>query len=207
MRLLSRATLRGTRVFQWAKRRKADSRVDAIAIYLPSGPARILDYGCGNMSFDKALAHRFPSLEITGLDVRAYEGLDLSEHPRLRFQAYEGGPIPFDDTSFDAVVATAAIHHAESPCASLGDMARVTRSGGRLIVVDDAYRTPLRHAALHLNHAARELMTGMEPGRPRFLSDDAWQRLFESLSLRVVARRQVRPFSYLLTKTIFVLER
>jgi ubiquinone/menaquinone biosynthesis C-methylase UbiE len=45
--------------------------------------------------------------------------------------------LPLEDDSVDAAFANMVLHHAEDPAAMLGEMARVTRPGGTVAIVDE----------------------------------------------------------------------
>jgi ubiquinone/menaquinone biosynthesis C-methylase UbiE len=44
--------------------------------------------------------------------------------------------LPFADAAFDAVFSVEALEHALDPDAAIGELARVLRPGGRLVIVD-----------------------------------------------------------------------
>jgi ArsR family transcriptional regulator len=60
--------------------------------------------------------------------------------------------LPFADASFDTVLFHQVLHYAQSPEAVLGEAARVTRPGGRIVIVDFAPhgREELRSAHAHV---------------------------------------------------------
>ena len=83
---------------------------------------------------------------VTGLDPS--EGmLDVlrADHPGIEAIRGSGDELPFEDASFDVVVTVAALHHIADPDAvraTLAEMARVTRPGGRIVVWDHNPRNP-----------------------------------------------------------------
>jgi ubiquinone/menaquinone biosynthesis C-methylase UbiE len=54
--------------------------------------------------------------------------------------------LPWPDATFDAVTTTGVFHHFFHPEAALSEMRRVLRDGGRLILVDPCFYTPVRQA-------------------------------------------------------------
>jgi SAM-dependent methyltransferase len=57
----------------------------------------------------------------------------------------DGARLPFGDSEFDLVTTVAALHHIAEPAAvhaTLKEMARVTRPGGRIVVWDHNPRNP-----------------------------------------------------------------
>ncbi|MCB0876120.1 MAG: class I SAM-dependent methyltransferase [Solirubrobacterales bacterium] len=113
-----------------------DKRIDYIARCCP--PCRGLDVGCGTGVLAARLATR--GYEMTGLDPSAGM-LDVmrTEHPEVDAVRGSGDALPFETGSFDLVLTVAALHHIAEPAAvraTLGEMVRVCRSGGRIIIWD-----------------------------------------------------------------------
>jgi ubiquinone/menaquinone biosynthesis C-methylase UbiE len=102
---------------------------------LPTG-ARILEIGCGTGAIARTLARRLDASEVVGLDPgsvfieqarRRAEG-----RGRLSFVSGDGRDLPFDDSSFDAVVCHTALCHIPGPERVLAEALRVTRPTGWL---------------------------------------------------------------------------
>jgi len=56
--------------------------------------------------------------------------------PNVEWRTGDVYRLPFADSAFDIVTCRFAVHHFQRPAAALGEMARVCRSGGRLLVCD-----------------------------------------------------------------------
>lgn len=104
------------------------------------GTQSILDAGCGPGLVCCSLAPH--CREITGVDVtramieeavrRAAEiGLN-----NTRFIEGDIAALPFAEGAFDVAVSRYVFHHLENPLTVLREMARVTRSGGRIVICD-----------------------------------------------------------------------
>jgi ubiquinone/menaquinone biosynthesis C-methylase UbiE len=96
---------------------------------------RVLDAGCGSGPLTAALHDR--GAVVTGFDLSAGM-IDLARqrlgvHADLHV-ADLGEPLPFEDGSFDDVVASLCLHYLEDWAAPLVELRRVLRSGGRLIL-------------------------------------------------------------------------
>ena len=109
-----------------------------------STPGTGLDVGCGTGVLAQRLA--LAGYEMTGIDPS--EGmLDvLAERaPDVRAMRGSGTELPFDDASFGLVFTVAALHHIAAPeavRATLAEMVRVTRPGGRIVIWDHNPRNP-----------------------------------------------------------------
>lgn len=157
------------------------------AFVLPSGDERALDVGTGAGALALALA---PIVrEVVGVD-RVPE---LLEHARDRasglanvtFVEADAQHLPFDDFSFDLAGTLRTLHHVRRPEVVLAELVRVTRSGGRVLVVDQiAPVDPL--AAIELDRFERT----RDPGHTRLLPEIDLRQLFEANSLVLLRDRR-----------------
>jgi demethylmenaquinone methyltransferase/2-methoxy-6-polyprenyl-1,4-benzoquinol methylase/phosphoethanolamine N-methyltransferase len=108
---------------------------------------KILEVGCGTGTLSlKAKVMAGPSGQVTGIDVApdmletarrkaAKAGLDV------KFQAGRIEEIPFPDGQFDLVLSSLMMHHVPGDDAKqkgIGEILRVLKPGGRLVIVDVA---------------------------------------------------------------------
>ncbi len=120
-------------------------RVELVCSEAPANAyPRLLDVGCGTGVLAARLAAR--GYEATGVDP-SQGMLDImaADHPEVEVVRGSGDDLPFPDGSFDVVLTVAALHHIAAPDdvrATLGEMARVTRPGGRIVVWDHNPRNP-----------------------------------------------------------------
>src|SRR4051812_5895523 len=132
---------------QDARAGELESRVRAFV--LPKGDERALDVGCGAGALALALA---PHVQhVIGVD-RVPE---LLEHARQRAPAnvefVEGDAthLEFEDYTFDLGGTLRTLHHVGRPELVIAGLTRVTRLGGRILVVDQlAPADPLEALAL-----------------------------------------------------------
>src|SRR5690606_31844415 len=102
--------------------------------------ARILDVACGPGIVVEALAPG--AAEVVGCDItpemleKARSRAEAAGLSNVRFVPAWAERLPFPDGAFDAVVSRSAVHHFPDPSAAIREMARVVRSGGRVITVD-----------------------------------------------------------------------
>lgn len=111
---------------------------------------RILDAGCGSGPLFHALRDR--GAIVTGVDASA----GMLELARRRLGADAdlrvadlASPLPFPDGAFDDVIASLVLHYLEDWGATLAELRRVLRPGGRLLVsVEHPFAIALmRHSA------------------------------------------------------------
>ncbi|HTH51488.1 MAG TPA: class I SAM-dependent methyltransferase [Pyrinomonadaceae bacterium] len=105
--------------------------------HLPSGEIDVLDIGCGNGALLNALGSRINS----GVGVDESAGMidnarrRNAEISHLRFEKIDGPRLPFPDNSFDAVTSLMSFRYLDwDPL--LAEIKRVTRPGGKFLVVD-----------------------------------------------------------------------
>lgn len=113
-------------------------RVQLIDEMGPFRSGRLLDVGCGNGAQTVRLLDRFQ--EVVGLDVVAAHLTEFETYllgqgvSNCRTVLYDGGAMPFDDASFDAVLCIETLEHVASESNTLAEIRRVLRPGGTLIV-------------------------------------------------------------------------
>ncbi len=90
---------------------------------------KILDVGCGPGLFLEALS---PSNSLVGLDL-SIEMLHLARR-NLTAVRGDGEHLPFEDRSFDIVLAIETLQHLTDPGIFLKELLRVLRQGGELVL-------------------------------------------------------------------------
>jgi demethylmenaquinone methyltransferase/2-methoxy-6-polyprenyl-1,4-benzoquinol methylase len=116
--------------------------------------ARALAVGPGDTVLDLAAGTGASSLPLAaaGANVVACDfsfgmlRVGRGRHPQLRFVAGDALRLPFRDGGFDAITISFGLRHVADIDAALREMARVTRPGGRLVVLETSTpaRAPLR---------------------------------------------------------------
>lgn len=113
--------------------------------YLRHPVQRILDAGCSAGSMTIALADRYPSAAVVGVDVE-HEAVALARHlaadrPRISFEATALEHFEPDD-GFDVIQCRETLEHVREPRAVFTKLLRFLRPGGVLFVETPNYRFP-----------------------------------------------------------------
>jgi SAM-dependent methyltransferase len=156
-----------------------------------AGRPRILEIGCGTGAFLRGV--RDLVTHGDGVDVSAEmlaRARDRSrDDPRLAFRKIEGPSLPFPDDSFDVVVSVLSFRYLDwDPI--VGEILRVLRPGGRLLVVDMVAAPPkLREWPLVVRDKIAQRAT--EIARPRYrralrrmVDDPSWASMLEANPIR-----------------------
>ena len=107
-----------------------DNRLGKIVGYCEAAkPASLLDIGCGEGTLLNELSTKLKGTKLYGTDVYtqnpekwSYQVSDITRR------------IEFEDNTFDVVVLGEVIEHVPDPDFVLGEISRVLKPGGRLIV-------------------------------------------------------------------------
>jgi ubiquinone/menaquinone biosynthesis C-methylase UbiE len=110
---------------------------------------RVLDLGCGTGDDLHDLAHRVgPSGRVVGVD--RSETVIAEARARVRgttlpiaFQVADADALPFAAATFDACRADRVFHHLEHPHQAFGELLRVARSGGRVLLFEPDFETAI----------------------------------------------------------------
>lgn len=144
----------------------------------------VLDVACGPGLVVCAFAHVVR--HATGIDltpamidrartVQAEQGLS-----NVTWRVGDVLPLPYPDASFSIVTSRFAFHHLLDPLAVLGEMKRVCRPGGKVVVIDlTASPDPQKAAAFHRMEMLRD------PSHVRALPLTELQDLFTRSALPV----------------------
>jgi len=118
---------------------------------LPAPPARVLDVGCGE-------GHLHPAIRplCGALDACDSNAADLwhaaraaPDTPTRRYHVADATALPWDDATFDVVLALELVEHVPDPRAVLAELARVLRPGGTLLLTCPSADFPLTYDPLH----------------------------------------------------------
>jgi SAM-dependent methyltransferase len=137
-----------------ALRPLARGLVRAVDSYLaPRAPVRVLDIGCGVKPY-------YPYFAAVASD---YVGLDLGPGPAVDVVG-RAEELPFDDGSFDAVLATQILEHVEDPPRVIREVRRVLGPGGVAMIST--------HGTFPYHPAPRDLWRWTQEGLEKIFRDN-----------------------------------
>lgn len=167
-----------------------------VARHLPIGAgARLLDVGCGPGKIWDAVAPCLPGdvmLTLTdlspGMVAAAQARCALHPFAAVQGQVASADALPFEDASFDGVVAMHMLYHLRDPESAVAEMQRVLRPGGFVAVTTNGV------ANLHQFYALGTVVGGMpqDPATLSFGFDEAsriMNRWFDRVAFHLSAGR------------------
>jgi ubiquinone/menaquinone biosynthesis C-methylase UbiE len=171
------------RVAELQDARAAALEKDILRFVAPSGDERALDSGTGSGALAFALAPHVR--EVVGVDIvpeLLEQARERAERfPNVTFVEGDATKLPLDYASFDLTGTLRTLHHIARPELAMAELVRVTRPGGRVLVIDQiAPVDPL--AAFELNRFER----ARDPSHTRALADIDLRHLFESNGLVLI---------------------
>ena len=146
-----------------------------------TGEERALDVGAGTGAFAFAVAPRVREVIAVELD-EALAARARADAPRnVEVVVADGEHLPFERASFDVAGTLRTLHHTPRPELLVAELARVTRPGGTILIVDQlAPADPLVGLELTRFEHARD------PSTTRVLADADLRGLFDSNSLKLL---------------------
>lgn len=93
---------------------------------------RVLDVGCGDGELTQKLAER--GADVIGADANPDMIAAAQRRNAGTYQVADATALPFDDETFDVVTAVTVLCVCDDPKILVGEMARVLKPGGRLVI-------------------------------------------------------------------------
>jgi len=181
------------------RRRKVGRAYDMaleIARMIPPN-ADVLDVGCGN----GFIAHHLSALvsaNVLGID------LEASTEAAIDYVRYDGTHFPAPDDSFDAILSSYVLHHAQDVRAVLNEMRRVLHPGGYAIIYEDIPATWWDELVCSIHNRQWKDRTGA----CTFRQESEWRNLFAEFSFEIVKERQLarmRNLTHPVRRRLYVL--
>ena len=141
----------------------------------PRPGTSILDVGCGTGTAEVGLTRlRISQLRLVGIDllidrVRTAAQTTRGINARVLYAAADACRLPFADQSFDSTFCVAVLQHIREIGRAVAELARVTRPGGRVLVVEPDNAARYWFSSLPSGRQAAELgrrfFTGLATAR------------------------------------------
>lgn len=97
----------------------------------------------------------------------------------MDFMQGDAEKLPFSDNSFDIVISRLAFHHFPNPKRCFSEMARVLKTGGKMVVID------MEAAEEALRNTEDEIETLRDPSHMRNLSKEEFTNMFRGRCLSI----------------------
>lgn len=151
---------------------RADLMYRQIRPYL-SGRS-VLDLGCGDGKVGQLVSRE--GYEVTLADVYRNPNIDALKLPFVPFA--QGEKAPLESDRFDTTLLLTVIHHSSTPLLTVRDARRMTRPGGRVIVIESVYG--IHEPGAYGGGEIESLFTGLTPEQQRL-----WGMYFDHFYNRV----------------------
>ncbi|NNM89152.1 MAG: class I SAM-dependent methyltransferase [Phycisphaerae bacterium] len=125
---------------------------------------RVLEVPCGHGEFIERLFNRWPTVEIVGID-ESLPSLTQALARNLGSGVYliqaATGRLPLQAKSLDAAVCTTALHCVSEPAPLLGELYRVIKPGGILLLMDWCHDYPMQRSRELARRVALRPLVGL----------------------------------------------
>lgn len=183
---------------------RIDNELDLLQSLVPLAGTRLIEAGCGAAHLARELLGRFPTAEVTGIEVDDRQLARNLAKPadRLHFLRAGAEKIPFPDAVFDGALMLKSLHHVPvaSMDAALAEVARVLRPGGWLYVSEPVYAGALNELIRLFNdegvvraEAQAALDRAVASGRWRAQAEQRFQTPVHFASFEDFEQRMMRP--------------
>ena len=169
-----------TKSMNFTKQEYLEHMVSCVA---PQRSDTVLEVAAGTCICGRSLApfvERVACLDMTTA-MLAVGKAEAAKQGLLNMDFVQGDAekLPFSDNSFDIVISRLAFHHFPNPKRCFSEMARVLKTGGKLIVID------MEAAEETLRNTEDEIETLRDPSHMRNLSKDEFTEMFRESHLTI----------------------
>jgi ubiquinone/menaquinone biosynthesis C-methylase UbiE len=165
-----------------------------------AAPARALDLAAGTGRFTYPAATALPKALVVALDearamLRVARERGAGEPARnVAWVSGRAEALPFRPGAFDCVFTAFAFHHFAAASAVLGEVARVTRAGGTVLILEPILPEPRDSLDLRVNEAVNEILERATEGGFVHRTANEIERLLAEAGFGL-ARTEVHPFA------------
>lgn len=178
--------------YQYLTEKRSQKLAGAVYPFL-NNYGQLLDLGGGNMLTSIALLKLLPNIKIHGIDVIRDLNLPDSLPNNLQFSTYDGNALPFASHAFDQALVCSTLHHTTDPEFFMGELVRILKPGGTLVVVEEMYSNWIDLVWIAgLDWILNKLKKDV-PVPLNFRTYQQYDHTFKSLHLQPTANSHVRP--------------
>ena len=164
--------------------RRRDALAAQVRAFVPvTGRERALDSAAGTGALALALAPLVREVVAIDLvpELLAEGRARAAAFPNVTFLEGDATALPVEDASFDLAATIRSLHHIADPVSAVAELARATRAGGTVVVIDQiAPDDEAEAAAVHAFEVARDT------SHTRLLPDAELRTLFAAHGLELV---------------------
>lgn len=182
---------------QYAVRDTPEVLAEKVEFVRPQPTDLVLDVACGPGALVLALAPRVQfvrGIDLTEEMIRKARAFQLERQiVNAAFDCGEAEQLPYRDASFDLVTCQMSFHHMPKPELALREMVRVTKSEGRIGVIDTL--SPESDAKFELHN---RIESARDPSHTEALRLTTFLEMFEKCGLemaRQTMKRRPRSFN------------
>ncbi|MET1124105.1 MAG: methyltransferase domain-containing protein [Archaeoglobaceae archaeon] len=96
----------------------------------------VLEVGCGTGFTTEEIARRCGQENVVAVDLTPDQvARAVRKLPKVNYVIGDAENLPFDDDTFDAAISAGSIEYWPNPKRGIAEMARVTKSGGRVVIL------------------------------------------------------------------------
>lgn len=146
----------------------------------------VLDVGCG---------HGFIAYHLGLIRGSSVMGLDLADRvdAPIDYIPYDGTRFPVESGSVDTVLLTYVLHHAQDIGVILGEVGRVLKKGGTVVVYEDIPEIWWDRIPLWAHNKKWEPRTGP----CTFRSNEEWLTVFKSYGFEAIEGNRISRWNFL----------
>ncbi|MFA5887632.1 MAG: class I SAM-dependent methyltransferase [Candidatus Nanoarchaeia archaeon] len=134
-----------------------------------TGNEKSLDVGIGSGDLETSLS----LTDVAGIDISSKMIDECRKiHPNFKLCVSDAEALPFENECFDFVCCRNLLQHFVDPCKAFGEMYRVTKKNGKILVIESAvYKNE--------TFCVTPIVRVTEPHHPEFPSHELLRSLFE----------------------------
>jgi ubiquinone/menaquinone biosynthesis C-methylase UbiE len=154
---------------------------------VPPDRTRVIELGCGPGFYSRNLAQRFPQIEVIGVDRSPTQVRSARQRAAARnvtncaFERVNALALPFEDSSFDVLIASRIFTVLPDHQRAVTEMLRVLKSGGRCFIAEPRHAFWASIPLVTMWLLARVIHSGngyREPKKATVLNDQEFSELF-----------------------------